>query len=75
MERSIEDGIFEKAKESLKKLGMYAGKKERIDYDPNINSISKRTLEYIIDECSFYGIHSAIVVLGSGKEKHVPQKS
>ena len=57
MERSIEDGIFEKAKESLKKLGMYAGEKERIDYDPNINSISKRTLEYIIEECSFYGIH------------------
>ena len=28
MRNSIEDNIFERAKESLEKLGMYAGEKE-----------------------------------------------
>ena len=41
----MEGCIFEKAKESLNKIGMYAGEKEKTDYDPDINSISKRDLE------------------------------
>ena len=47
MEKDIEGCIFEKAKESLNKIGMYAGEKEKTDYDPDINSISKRDLENI----------------------------
>ena len=45
MEKDIEGCIFEKAKESLNKIGMYAGEKGKTDYDPDINSISKRDLE------------------------------
>ena len=53
MEKDIEGCIFEKAKESLNKIGMYAGEKEKTDYDPDINSISKRDLENIISWSSF----------------------
>ena len=53
MEKDIEGCIFEKAKESLNKIGMYAGEKEKTDYDPDINSISKRDLENIISWSGF----------------------